>query len=61
MLRITALKDGFRRCGVAHSATATDHADDRFSKKELAELKAEPMLLVEEVADKKKDDKKGEK
>jgi hypothetical protein len=58
MIRITALKDGFRRCGVSHPATATDHADDRFSKKELAELKAEPMLMVEEIAEKKKDEKK---
>ena len=53
MIRIISKEDGFRRCGVAHSSTATEHADDAFTKKELEQLQAEPMLLVEIVADKK--------
>lgn len=44
---ITALEDGFRRCGVAHSKEAQEHADDVFSAAQLAMLQAEPMLLVE--------------
>ena len=44
---ITALEDGFRRCGVAHSKQAQEHADDVFSAAQLAMLQAEPMLLVE--------------
>lgn len=61
MIRITALQDGFRRCGVAHSKTPTDHPDDAFTKKELEILKAEPMLAVEEIAEKKPEEKKQEK
>jgi hypothetical protein len=51
MVRITSLQEGFRRCGVAHPAGATDYPDDRFTKAELAILKAEPVLLVEELSD----------
>jgi len=57
---ITAKKDGFRRCGVGHPATAVEHPDGRFSAAELARLKAEPMLVVHETAAKtatKADDK----
>jgi len=54
MIRITAKKDGFRRCGVAHPARPTEYPDDRFTKKELAVLKAEPMLVVEELPDEAK-------
>ena len=52
MIRILSRVDGFRRCGVAHSKAATEYADDRFSKAELKELQAEPMLTVEIVEDK---------
>lgn len=51
MIRIISKKDGFRRCGVAHPGTATDHADDKFTKKELERLKNEPMLIVQELPD----------
>lgn len=51
MIRIRSKKDGFRRCGIAHQSTPTDYPADRFSKKELAALKAEPMLVVEEIDD----------
>jgi len=49
MIRITSKREGFRRCGVAHSKAAVDWPDDRFSEEELATLKAEPMLLVTEI------------
>jgi 3'-phosphoadenosine 5'-phosphosulfate sulfotransferase (PAPS reductase)/FAD synthetase len=51
MIRITAKKDGFRRCGVAHSAKPVEYADDRFSPAELKRLAAESMLVVERIAD----------
>ena len=54
MIRITAKKNGFRRCGVAHSDNPTDYPDDHFSEEELALLKAEQMLLVEVVAENEK-------
>lgn len=46
MVTITSKKDGFRRCGVAHAATATEYQDGAFTKQELAELQAEPLLTV---------------
>jgi len=46
MIKIKSKKAGFRRCGVAHPKEAA-YPDDRFSKEELAVLKAEPMLTVE--------------
>jgi hypothetical protein len=51
MIIITAKKDGFRRCGVAHSAKPVEHQDDAFTPEQLAELRADPMLVVEIVAD----------
>ena len=50
MIRIKSRKAGFRRCGIAHPAEWTEYPDDRFSKKQLARLKAEPMLQVEIAA-----------
>lgn len=52
-IRITSLQDGFRRCGEAHSKEPVTWPDDKFSKKELVLLEAEPMLKVEKVKDKK--------
>jgi hypothetical protein len=53
-VRITAKKDKFRRCGIAHSEQPTTYKDGRFTDKELARLKAEPMLLVQDVPDNSK-------
>lgn len=50
MIIITAKKDGFRRCGLVHSAKPVEHQDDVFTPEQLAELQAEPMLVVELVA-----------
>lgn len=55
MIIITAKKDGFRRCGLAHSAKPVEHKDDAFTPEQLAELQAEPMLVVELVIDAPKD------
>jgi len=46
---ITSKKEGFRRCGIAHSTKATVYPDDRFTEGELKALRAEPMLTVDIV------------
>lgn len=51
MIRITAKRDGFRRCGVNHPAVPTEHPSDAFTEDELTVLKQEPMLIVEELED----------
>jgi hypothetical protein len=61
MIQVTAKKDGFRRCGVAHPKEATQYPDKRFTADQMETLKAEPMLVVEIVEatkEEKKDDKK---
>lgn len=49
MIRITSKKDGFRRCGLPHSKTPVDYPLNRFDDNKLAELKAESMLVVQEI------------
>ncbi len=63
MIRIVSKKDGFWRCGVRHSDKPTVYADDAFTREQLAQLKAEPMLIVDVLPDDKpKGDKpKGDK
>ena len=61
MIRITAKQDGFRRCGVAFSRTATDFPNKAFTAEQLETLQAEPNLVVEILEDKKKEEKKEEK
>lgn len=51
MIKITSKKEGFRRCGVAHTKKPTEYHDERFSEKELEILDGEPMLSVEHVDD----------
>ena len=46
---IQARRDGFRRCGVSHSAERTEYPDGHWSAADLAILKAEPQLMVVEV------------
>ncbi|WP_332829614.1 HI1506-related protein [Escherichia coli] len=48
MIEITARREGFRRCGVAHSATTKAWPVDAFTPEQLAVLKADPMLIVVE-------------
>ena len=47
IVRISALQEGFRRCGIAHSVQPVDHPADRFSEAELARLLDEPLLKVQ--------------
>ncbi|HBC0038449.1 TPA: hypothetical protein JGA48_002676 [Salmonella enterica] len=48
VIEITARRDGFRRCGVAHSATTKAWPVDAFTPEQLAVMKADPMLIVVE-------------
>ena len=62
MIKITSKRHNFRRCNAAHPKGATVYPDDRFSKKDLKILKAEPMLTVEvleEEGEKKETKPKG--
>ncbi|WP_106753344.1 HI1506-related protein [Pannonibacter carbonis] len=50
VLRITAKpRHGFRRCGQHHPAGPVEFPAGRFSAAEIAALKAEPNLVVEEL------------
>jgi hypothetical protein len=49
MIKIKSKKAGFRRCGVVHPAEFVEYPDGRFSKAEIAALRADPMLIVETV------------
>ncbi|KAA6172714.1 HI1506-related protein [Pseudomonas veronii] len=43
---ITSKRDGFRRCGVAHSSTVARYPDDFFSEAQLRALSKEPQLIL---------------
>lgn len=45
-ITITAKRNGFMRCGVAHKDTPVVWKDGAFTDAQIAELKAEPMLVV---------------
>lgn len=47
-IRVTALRDGFRRAGRAWSGE-TELAEGDLTEAQLAAVKAEPMLIVEEI------------
>ena len=47
MIKITSMKDSFRRCGVAHTKKPQTYDDKRFSAKEIKILESETMLKVE--------------
>ncbi|MBK7542516.1 MAG: hypothetical protein IPP10_14555 [Candidatus Competibacteraceae bacterium] len=51
LIRITAKRHGFRRAGMAHPTTPTEHPGDRFTAEQLRTLKEEPMLVVELLPD----------
>ncbi|RNM18208.1 hypothetical protein EFS38_20180 [Dickeya undicola] len=50
-IQITARVEGFRRCGIAHSAKTRTYHDDEFTAAELATLEAEPQLIVVRISD----------
>ena len=61
-LKIYSKREGFRRCGMAHPAGPVIHPPGTFTPDQEKRLKAEPMLIVEEVAeDKKPGNKKDDK
>ncbi len=47
MIRITAKKNRFRRCGEEFTKEPRTFSDDYFTEEELRILKEEPMLIVE--------------
>ena len=53
MIRITSKRHNFRRCGMPHPKGSAEYPDDKFSKKDLETLRAEPMLTVEVIRDQK--------
>ena len=52
MIRISAHRDGFRRCGMAHPKEPAEYPDGTFSDEQIAVLTAEPMLTVQVVEQK---------
>jgi hypothetical protein len=48
---IVSKQEGFRRAGVAHSEKPASYPDDHFTKEQLDNLEAEPMLRVSHVED----------
>ncbi len=56
MIRITSKRHLFRRAGMAHPKGPVEYPDDRFSKAQLKALKAEAMLIVEEIREPGSDD-----
>ena len=49
-ISIKSKREGFRRCGIPHSANEITYPDDRFTLDEIAILQAEPMLIVKRAA-----------
>ncbi|MEQ9943634.1 HI1506-related protein [Pectobacterium aroidearum] len=49
-IQITSRSDGFRRCGMAHSAKTQTYPDDHFTTAELETLEREPQLIVVRVS-----------
>lgn len=43
---ITAKRDGFRRCGIAHPGKPTSYPDDFFTREQLLALDKEPQLIL---------------
>ncbi|MBA5602495.1 HI1506-related protein [Pectobacterium aroidearum] len=48
-VQITARSEGFRRCGMAHSAKTQTYPDDHFTAAQLTVLESEPQLIVVRV------------
>jgi len=43
------MRDGFRRGGVAHTQKGKAYPDDFFSDEQMAQMAAEPMIVVEHI------------
>lgn len=48
-IRIVSKREGFWRCGMQHSTTPKVYPDGFFTPEQLQRLKAEPMLIVDEL------------
>lgn len=46
MISIASKREGFRRCGVAHTKGPVEYKDGAWDEEQLETLKAEPMLVV---------------
>lgn len=57
-IRIRSKRNGFRRCGVAHSAEPIDWPDNSWTDEQIKALEAEPMLTVERIPDAPPEDEK---
>jgi len=53
VVRIKAVRDGYRRAGVAHSKAWATHAFDAFDADDLEALTADPNITIEIAADEK--------
>lgn len=51
MIKISSRKEGFRRCGVAHPKGVVEYPDGHWTEEQLADLRAEPMLVVTVIED----------
>ncbi len=58
-IQITAKRDGFRRCGMAHSDKTQTYADDHFSAAQLQVLEAEEQLVVVRLSDQQLEENTG--
>lgn len=54
MIRIKSRQDGFRRAGIAHPTRPTEYPDDFFTPAQIDAIKADDMLVVEIVQERKK-------
>ncbi|MBC3228354.1 HI1506-related protein [Serratia fonticola] len=52
-IQITARREGFRRCGIAHSEKTKTYPDGFFTEKQLKELEKESQLIVVRIDDSK--------
>lgn len=59
-IEIRAYREGFRRCGIAHSEAPTWYGEKAFSQAQWAVLRAEPMLKVTPVSPVADDDTEAE-
>mgnify|MGYP001555718856 CR=1 FL=1 len=48
-IKIVARRDGYRRCGMAHSANGAEHATSKFSAAQLKTLREDAGLIVTDV------------
>lgn len=48
-IKITSKRNGFRRCGIEHPDQPVIYPDGTFNSEQFKVLKAEPMLIIEEI------------